>query len=276
MERPPRPRYDSRGLQRALRTAPRTAFLVVPISWSTTMAAPPSMGKGGSRSWKKEFFTVLQLVDDVRTSRRVAVAIHAPDPITRAGAMSHLRQYPEITLVDDPRQDGADVALLIADAFDETVLSRLSRLVRAEKVGVVLVLDRIREAELLDVVACGVTTIVWRREATGARLRQAVLAAEKGGCELPPDLLAQLIGHMGRLQEGKAGGQGAASVALGMVPREVDVLRLVADGMDTAEIAVELAYSERTVKNILHTVTTRFQLRNRAHAVAYALREGYI
>ncbi|MFD8025543.1 LuxR C-terminal-related transcriptional regulator [Streptomyces lavendulae] len=219
---------------------------------------------------------MLQFVDDVRTSHRVAVAIHAPDPLTRAGAMSQLRQYPEIALVDDPRQDGADVAVLIADAFDETVLSRLSRLVRAEKVGVVLVLDRIREAELLDVVACGVTTILWRREATGARLRQAVLAAGKGGCELPPDLLAQLIGHMGRLQEGKAGGQGASSVALGMVPREVDVLRLVADGMDTAEIAVELAYSERTVKNILHTVTTRFQLRNRAHAVAYALREGYI
>ncbi|MGH3909707.1 MAG: LuxR C-terminal-related transcriptional regulator, partial [Pseudonocardiaceae bacterium] len=40
--------------------------------------------------------------------------------------------------------------------------------------------------------------------------------------------------------------------------------------------ARELAYSERTVKNIIHNVTTRLQLRNRAQAVAYAVREGLI
>ena len=37
-----------------------------------------------------------------------------------------------------------------------------------------------------------------------------------------------------------------------------------------------LAFSERTIKSILHDVTTRLQLRNRAHAVAYAVREGFI
>jgi DNA-binding NarL/FixJ family response regulator len=61
-----------------------------------------------------------------------------------------------------------------------------------------------------------------------------------------------------------------------LAPREIDVLRLVADGYDTGEIATKLAYSERTVKNVLHDVTTRLQLRNRSHAVAFALREGLI
>jgi DNA-binding NarL/FixJ family response regulator len=56
----------------------------------------------------------------------------------------------------------------------------------------------------------------------------------------------------------------------------VEVLRLLADGLDTSEIAHKLAYSERTVKNVVHDVTTRLQLRNRSHAVAYALREGLI
>jgi DNA-binding NarL/FixJ family response regulator len=46
--------------------------------------------------------------------------------------------------------------------------------------------------------------------------------------------------------------------------------------MDTCQVATELSYSERTVKNILHDVTTRLQLRNRSHAVAYAVREGLI
>ena len=51
---------------------------------------------------------------------------------------------------------------------------------------------------------------------------------------------------------------------------------MIADGHDTKEIALELCYSERTVKNIIHDLTTRLQLRNRAHAVAYAVRQGLI
>jgi DNA-binding CsgD family transcriptional regulator len=46
--------------------------------------------------------------------------------------------------------------------------------------------------------------------------------------------------------------------------------------MDTSEIATTLSYSERTVKNALHDVTSRLQLRNRSHAVAYALKQGII
>jgi DNA-binding NarL/FixJ family response regulator len=62
----------------------------------------------------------------------------------------------------------------------------------------------------------------------------------------------------------------------GLSDREVEVLRLVAEGLDTGEIARQLAFSERTIKSVLHDVTTRLQLRNRAHAVAFAVREGFI
>ena len=54
------------------------------------------------------------------------------------------------------------------------------------------------------------------------------------------------------------------------------MLRLVSEGFDTAEIAAKTSFSERTVKNVLHEVTTRLQLRNRAHAVGYAMRHGLI
>jgi DNA-binding NarL/FixJ family response regulator len=54
------------------------------------------------------------------------------------------------------------------------------------------------------------------------------------------------------------------------------VLRLMADGFDTGEIGQRLFYSERTVKNIVHDITSRLHLRNRTHAVAYALRQGFI
>jgi DNA-binding NarL/FixJ family response regulator len=58
--------------------------------------------------------------------------------------------------------------------------------------------------------------------------------------------------------------------------REREVLRLIADGLGTVEIAKRLNYSERTVKNILHRLLTRMNLRNRAHAVAYALGNGLL
>jgi DNA-binding NarL/FixJ family response regulator len=37
-----------------------------------------------------------------------------------------------------------------------------------------------------------------------------------------------------------------------------------------------MAYSERTVKNVLHEITQRLGLRNRTHAVAYAMRHGLL
>jgi DNA-binding NarL/FixJ family response regulator len=62
----------------------------------------------------------------------------------------------------------------------------------------------------------------------------------------------------------------------GLTEREVAVLRLLAEGHDTAEVGRRLFFSERTVKNVIHDVTSRLELRNRSHAVAYAIREGLI
>lgn len=137
-----------------------------------------------------------------------------------------------------------------------------------------LVVSALKEAELLDVIECGVGAIVWRHEATATRLVQAVLAAARGDGDLPADLLGRLINQVGTLHRSAAGRTGSPSS--GLAPREVDVLRLVAEGLDTGEIAGKLSYSERTVKNVIHGLTTRLHLRNRAHAVAHALREGYI
>jgi DNA-binding NarL/FixJ family response regulator len=91
---------------------------------------------------------------------------------------------------------------------------------------------------------------------------------------VPPDLLGRLLDQVGRLQRQVLAPRGLTFT--GLATREIEVLRLVADGLSTGEIAVELCYSERTVKNVLHDITTRLHLRNRSHAVAYALRQGLI
>ncbi|MFH1475832.1 MAG: LuxR C-terminal-related transcriptional regulator, partial [Chloroflexota bacterium] len=48
------------------------------------------------------------------------------------------------------------------------------------------------------------------------------------------------------------------------------------DGLDTADVGRRLFFSERTVKNVIHDMTSRLDLRNRTHAVAYAIRQGLI
>ncbi|KJY42090.1 LuxR family transcriptional regulator [Streptomyces sp. NRRL B-1568] len=205
------------------------------------------------------------------SASRVRVAVTAPDPISREGVLSQLRRHPEVVLCEE--LGSATVALLVEDVLDEIALARLRRIVRSEGARVVLVVGTIRENELLDVIECGVGAIVWRREATAPRLVQAVLTAAEGGGDLPADLLGRLISQVGHLHRGGADRPGTF---LGLTPREVDVVRLVADGFDTSEIAGKLSYSERTIKNVMHGLTTRLHLRNRSHAVAYALREGYI
>ncbi|WP_405605940.1 LuxR C-terminal-related transcriptional regulator [Streptomyces sp. NBC_01410] len=206
--------------------------------------------------------------------QRIPVVVHAADPISRAGVVSQLRTHPVIDLRDEVETAPGSVAVLIGETLDETTFTRLRRLVRGEGARAVLVVSAVREAQLLDVIECGVGAVVWRHEATAHRLLQAVLAASRGDGDLPADLLGRLMSQVGTLQRSAAGGTG--SPATGLAAREADVLRLVAEGLDTAEIARKLSYSERTVKNVLHGLTTRLYLRNRAHAVAYALREGYI
>lgn len=202
------------------------------------------------------------------------MAVYAADPISREGALSQLRRHPEIELRELSASGPDTVVLLISDTLDAAALTRLRRVVRSEGARAVLVVGDLREAELLDVVECGIGAIVWRHEATEHRLVQAVFAAARGEGDLPADLLGRLINQVGALHRSAAGRAGVPPS--GVSPREVDVLRLVAEGFDTAEIASKLSYSERTIKNIMHGLTTRLHLRNRAHAVAYALREGYI
>jgi DNA-binding NarL/FixJ family response regulator len=205
---------------------------------------------------------------------RIPVVVHAPDPISREGTLSQLRQHPVIDLVDEADAQEHGVAVLLAESPDPTALAWLRRLVRKDGLQAVLVVNLIREAELLDVFECGVGAIVWRHEATPQRLLRAVVAAYRREGDLPSDLLGRLISQVGTLRTTAVGTFGVRPS--GLTPRETDVLRLVADGMGTGEIAGKLSYSERTVKNIMHGLTTRLALRNRAHAVAYALREGYI
>ncbi|MFD6529171.1 response regulator transcription factor [Streptomyces sp. NPDC060184] len=206
------------------------------------------------------------------SAHRIGVVVHARDPISEAGVASQLRQHPVIELRDEAGP-GA-VAVLVEETPDERSFVRLRQLARGDGASTVLVVSALRESELLAVVECGVGAVVWRHEATTRRLSQAVIAASRGEGDLPADLLGRLMGQVESLRRRAADDNGTPSTRL--TAREAHVLRLVAEGLDNPRIAAELACSERTVKNVLHGLTLRFHLRNRAHAVAYAVRQGFI
>ncbi|MET8577396.1 response regulator transcription factor [Streptomyces sp. NPDC005012] len=61
-----------------------------------------------------------------------------------------------------------------------------------------------------------------------------------------------------------------------LTARQTSVLRLMAEGHGNADIALLLGCSEHTVKNVIYELMTRLQARNRAHAVARAVRQGLV
>lgn len=203
---------------------------------------------------------------------RVPTCVRARDPVSLAGITSQLRPRPEVTVLEAD-DELARVAVVVADAVDEETV----RVLRSAQVGgrqAVLVVTHIDDAGMAAAVEAGVTGLVRRADATPEQLTQLVCAAARGEGSVPSDLLGRLLAQVARLQRELLPTGGL--MLSGMSPREVEILRMVAEGLDTAEIAARLSYSERTVKNDLQQVTNRLQLNNRSHAVAYALRQGLI
>jgi len=209
-------------------------------------------------------------------STPVPVVVHARDPISHSGMASALGFRPEVRVVDEETVNGTivHVAVAVADEVDDETVRLLRRLQRTGRARVVLVVTRIDDGGLLAAIEAGACGVLRRAEASPERLVSAVRTAAAGDGTVPPDLLGRLLDQVGKLQRNVLSPRGLSFS--GVSDREAQVLRLVADGFDTAYIARQLSYSERTVKNVLHDVTARLQLRNRSHAVAYALRAGII
>lgn len=205
---------------------------------------------------------------------RIPVHVTAIDPILRTGVDSQLRSRPELLLVAHPAEEPGVVSVVVSDVVDAAALA-LVRELRGQGVRqVVMVLALIDDGALLSAIEAGACGIVPRAEATPERLVSAIEHAAGMGGVLSPKLLGRLLDQVNRLQNQVLAPKGLRLT--GLSDREASVLRLISQGLEVREIAHELSYSERTIKNTLHDVVSRFQLRNRAHAVAFALREGMI
>jgi DNA-binding NarL/FixJ family response regulator len=205
---------------------------------------------------------------------RVKVSVFATDPISRAGVASALRMSPQLEVLSTASPVKPEVVVAVVENTRDGALGALRQVQRLTPARVVLVVGEVNAADLATATECGVIAVVRRSEATPERLTQAIGAAARGEGSVPADLLGSLMEQVGRVQRHVLGPKGYAFSTL--ASREVAVLKLIAEGHDTAEIAKALSYSERTVKSVLHNAMIRLQVRNRSHAVAYAVREGLI
>ena len=71
-------------------------------------------------------------------------------------------------------------------------------------------------------------------------------------------------------------GTGAGDEGSPLTLREIEVLRLVADGLTNAQIARELDLSEKTVKSHVSNILAKLHLADRTQAAVYAYRMGYV
>lgn len=206
--------------------------------------------------------------------RTVQVALHASDPVTRAGLASHVRREPRLSEVPEHRAREADLVVVAVDAVDIGTLGLLRSLSDRPQTRFVLVTEEPWHADLFAAVDHGVRAVLWRDGFSPAAFTRALVTVAEGGGSFPPALQGQLMRQVQWTHREVLTPRGLTASGVG--PREVDVLRLLAEGEDVGEIARKLGYSERMVKYILYGMMKRLNLHNRAHAVSYALRAGLI
>ena len=219
---------------------------------------------GGSPAWSNA----------PMTPTRLSVWVEDANPIYRRGLTACL-EAEGIKVAGESDQlvravDPGEAQVLVFGASD----GRLGEVVslhhgasNASAVALVALVRDQHDPALIDAIEAGVPGILLRDELSPASLVAALRTVATGQSAVPARLLARII---------ESAAQGKRHGAFDIGAREVSVLRELAAGSDTNEIAGQLAYSERMVKRIVHDLLVKMNCRNRAQAVALAVRHGII
>ncbi|MEV7013567.1 response regulator transcription factor [Streptosporangium sp. NPDC051022] len=110
------------------------------------------------------------------------------------------------------------------------------------------------------------------KDAPPAQLLHGIRTVATGAALLAPEVTRQLVGrYAARIRPSQATPDETA-----LTPRELEVLRLIADGRSNREIAAMLVISQETVKTYVSRILTKLDLRDRVQAVVYAYRRGLV
>ncbi len=163
---------------------------------------------------------------------------------------------PDVILLDVrmPRRTGVEACRAIKEA------------VPSAKIIMLTVSDE--EADLYEAVKSGASGYLLK-DSSIEEVAQAVRVVSEGQSLISPSMAVKLIDEFKQMSKPER----EQGPALKLTERELEVLRLVAKGLNNREVAKELFISENTVKNHVRNILEKLQLHSRMEAVMYAMRE---
>ncbi len=170
------------------------------------------------------------------------------------------RRTPDVVVMDlsMPGMSGADATREVARRFPN--------------VAVLVVTVSVGEAEVLEALEAGAAGYLLK-DSEPREIVRAVNAALTGDMPLSPRI-ARLV--VQRARTAAAGGEAATVVTEELTERETEVLRLLADGLDNAEIAQRLYLSPTTVKRHVSSIVAKLGVSNRVQAAIWGVRAGLV
>jgi two-component system NarL family response regulator len=163
---------------------------------------------------------------------------------------------PDVVLLDVrmPRRTGVEACRAIKEA------------VPSAKIIMLTVSDE--EGDLYETVKNGASGYLLK-DSSIEEVAQAIRVVNEGQSLISPSMAVKLIDEFKQMSKPDK----QQSTALKLTERELEVLRLVARGLNNREVAKELFISENTVKNHVRNILEKLQLHSRMEAVMYAMKE---
>lgn len=199
---------------------------------------------------------------------QLVTAVWSAEPLAREGIAAMLRPAPDLDVVAIDDTAKVRVVVVVVTALDGRAAELISQVSVRRTADIVLVTDEIKDMDGWLLSTRSMVAILPRASLTAEVLTDTVRRVHLRHT-MPP-----LVDQLESLRSDRVRPRGAPWT--GLTEREQEVLRLLAQGLSTIEIAETMVYSERTVKNIIRAILERLDSRSRAHAVAVATREGMI
>ena len=206
----------------------------------------------------------------------IRVLVSARSPIVRAGLEAVIRDAEGLTLAAST--DPEKLASGFVDAQPDTVLAALERnqedlaeeiAALAAETAVILVANEPQPALIADALRAGVRAVL-PADSAPAEIVAAVTAAAAGFVVLHPEDVPALVSAPVLAERASEG------IGQQLTPREIEVLRLMADGEANKGIAWRLGISDHTVKFHVASIMSKLRASSRTEAVTLGIRRGLI
>jgi len=129
-----------------------------------------------------------------------------------------------------------------------------------------------QDGDVMDAIYAGACGYLLK-DASIQELMQGIRAAAIGESLVSPTIAAKVLQ---RVRASSSSQREAETIQSELSDREIEVLKLIANGKDNAQIAGELHISPKTVKNHISNILMKLQIDNRIQAAVYAVRSGIV